>query len=460
MSAPKITAIITTYNAESYISETLERISEQTLAEIQVIFIDDASDDNTADIIRNKCDSDTRFKLLINDDNHGAGYSRNRGMEFAQGEYVIFLDDDDIYSYEMLERSYNQAKDTGSDIVVFRSNTLDDNNGKITDADWTISRGSLPDTQTFTVSDVRNNFFRSFIWWAWDKLISRDLIIRSGLHFQEIRTSNDLYFVCAIMLQADAISVCDEVLITHKDNRQGSLSNTREQSYQCSLEAIEKLNGFILSSEEYASLRQNYLNYSVDFLSWSLSTLKDWQAYSHFYLLLQAYFRQYAIAERSEFETTYLADTYEALISSRPEVMLMDLKCRLENDIRHLTQANRESQHQISELTTANQQLHFNHEAYETGHQHLQSQHDSLQNECQALAHQVQILTGKKNEMTAALEAQIEQKTALENTLHTSLEANQRLTVKVEEYQHELQRLRNSLWGKLYQLFSGGNNKN
>lgn len=101
------------------------------------------------------------------------------------------------------------------------------------------------------------------------------------------------------MLQADAISVCDEVLITHKDNRQGSLSNTREQSYQCSLEAIEKLNGFILSSEEYASLRQNYLNYSVDFLSWSLSTLKDWQAYSHFYLLLQAYFRQYAIAERS-----------------------------------------------------------------------------------------------------------------------------------------------------------------
>lgn len=161
MSAPKITAIITTYNAESYISETLERISEQTLAEIQVIFIDDASDDNTADIIRNKCDSDTRFKLLINDDNHGAGYSRNRGMEFAQGEYVIFLDDDDIYSYEMLERSYNQAKDTGSDIVVFRSNTLDDNNGKITDADWTISRGSLPDTQTFTVSDVRNNFFEA-----------------------------------------------------------------------------------------------------------------------------------------------------------------------------------------------------------------------------------------------------------------------------------------------------------
>lgn len=459
MSSPKVTAIITTYNASSYIAETLEKISEQTLPEIQVIFVDDASDDNTAEIIRNKCDSDPRFKLLVNEDNHGAGYSRNRGIELSQGEYVIFLDDDDIYSYEMLERSYYQAKDTGADIVVFRSNTLDDNNGKITDADWTISRGSLPDTPTFTVSDVRNNFFRSFIWWAWDKLISRDLIVNSGLHFQEIRTSNDLYFVCAIMLQAKAISVCDEILITHKDNRQGSLSNTREQSYQCSLEAIEKLNDFILSTEDYADLRQNYLNYSVDFLSWSLSTLKDWQAYSHFYLLLQAYFRQYAIAERSEFETTYLADTYEALISSRPEVMLMDLKCRLENDIRNLTQANLESQHQISELTTVNQQLHSNREAFETGHQHLQSQHDSLQTEREALEHQVQLLTGQKNEMTAALEVQIEQKTDLENVLNTTVEANQRLTVQAEECQRELQRLRNSLWGKLYQLFSGGSNK-
>ena len=350
MSEPQVTAIITTFNAEHYIAETLHTITSQTLHAIQIIIVDDASTDGTAGILRKYCAADARVTVLINEENRGAGYSRNRAMGLAKGDYVIFLDDDDLCANDMLQQAYDHACSVGADVVVFRSDTLDCQTEQRTPAPGTILAESLPASATFTAFDTRKNFFRTFVWWAWDKLIRRDLILRSGLQFQEIRTSNDLFFVCALLLQAEAISVCGSSLISHRDNRKGSLSNTREQSYECSLQAVTALYHHLNGQAVYQPLLRDFMNYSIDFLSWSLSTLKQWPAYADFYRQIRGFYLQIPPVPAEEIESGYLAECYQDLTRGEPETTLMKLKCRLEQDIRHLTASEAASQQQVLTL--------------------------------------------------------------------------------------------------------------
>ncbi|MEW6484486.1 MAG: glycosyltransferase [Pseudomonadota bacterium] len=346
MSAPQVTAIITTFNAEHYIAETLHTITSQTLQAIQIIIVDDASTDNTVRILSECCATDERVTVLVNEENRGAGYSRNRAMALAKGDFVIFLDDDDLCETEMLAQAYGHAISAGADVVVFRSDNLDCLTHQRTPAPWTILAESLPASMTFTAFETRKNFFRTFIWWAWDKLIRRDLILRSDLQFQEIRTSNDLFFVCALLLQAKAISVCEASLISHRDNREGSLSNTRELSYECSLQAIRALYCHLTSQPVYLPLQRDFINYSIDFLSWSLSTLKHWPAYADFYRQIRTFCLQLPAIPAADIESEYLAACYQDLTCGDPETTLMKLKCRLEQDLRHHTASEAANQQQ------------------------------------------------------------------------------------------------------------------
>ena len=93
----KVTVIVPCYNVEKYLDEFLKRLSKQTLSDIRVIFVDDASKDNTRKILEKYCREEKRYTLLCNEVNKGAGYSRNRAIEQADSEYISFLDADDIF---------------------------------------------------------------------------------------------------------------------------------------------------------------------------------------------------------------------------------------------------------------------------------------------------------------------------------------------------------------------------
>ena len=83
---PKISVIIPVYNAEKYIKRCLNALTSQTLSDIELIFVDDRSSDNSVQIIRNYADRDNRIKLFCLSDKMGAGGARNVGLEKACGE--------------------------------------------------------------------------------------------------------------------------------------------------------------------------------------------------------------------------------------------------------------------------------------------------------------------------------------------------------------------------------------
>lgn len=111
-----VSIVLTVYNAESYIEGCLDMITGQTLRDIQIICVDDGSTDNSSQIIEQYAQKDDRI-VLIREKNAGAGPARNRGMQEATGKYILFLDCDDFYEPEMVEKAFRRAEEEQAEIV-------------------------------------------------------------------------------------------------------------------------------------------------------------------------------------------------------------------------------------------------------------------------------------------------------------------------------------------------------
>ena len=97
-----ISIIVPVYNVEEYLEECLESIYHQTYTNIEVILVNDGPTDASRDICERFCQKDSRFKL-INQENQGLSEARNVGVRASIGEYIFFVDSDDVVKVNILE---------------------------------------------------------------------------------------------------------------------------------------------------------------------------------------------------------------------------------------------------------------------------------------------------------------------------------------------------------------------
>lgn len=102
-----VSIIIPVYNASRFLEETINSIQKQTYSNWEAIFIDDCSSDNSYNLIKKYQKEDKRIKLIKNKTNNGVAISRNNGIDYAKGEYLCFLDADDKWHPEKLEKQIN-----------------------------------------------------------------------------------------------------------------------------------------------------------------------------------------------------------------------------------------------------------------------------------------------------------------------------------------------------------------
>lgn len=94
---PRVSVVTITFNREDFIGEAIKSVQSQTYKDWEMLIIDDASTDNTKDIVQGFIDNDPRIKYFKNEKNLGIARSRNKGLELAQGSYIAPLDSDDIW---------------------------------------------------------------------------------------------------------------------------------------------------------------------------------------------------------------------------------------------------------------------------------------------------------------------------------------------------------------------------
>lgn len=145
-----VSIITPAYNAERFINETIDSVLKQSMSNWELIVLDDGSVDRTQEIVAEYAQKDARIRLVVNENNMGVAKTRNRGLELFRGRYVAFLDSDDYWEPQMLEKMVARAEETGADII-YCSYALVDEDGQRVCNDFIV-----PPQTTFQESIIRS----------------------------------------------------------------------------------------------------------------------------------------------------------------------------------------------------------------------------------------------------------------------------------------------------------------
>ena len=269
---PKVSVIIPIYNVEKYLRECLDSVVNQTLKDIEIICINDGSTDNSGLILEEYGNNDKRIKV-IHKENEGAAIARNVGLKIAEGEYLSILDSDDYFELNMLEDMYKEAVENDLDIIICRAKDLDNITKEIKENKNSIKKEYLPNKDIFNYKDIPNYIFNFSVGWSWDKLYKRDFIQKNKLEFQNLRSTNDAYFVFISLVLAEKISIIDNSYIIHRRNTNTQLSETRYKEPNCFINAIKKIKESLFELNLYNKVEISFINWIINFTFWQLSTL-------------------------------------------------------------------------------------------------------------------------------------------------------------------------------------------
>ena len=154
---PLVSVIMPAYNAEPFIREAIASVQAQSLSDWELLVIDDGSQDTTRSVVTGYTESDQRIQLIVNPENLGVAKTRNRGMDLFRGQYVAFLDSDDYWEPQMLEKMVAKAIETHADIIYCSYHIVDENSKKICN-DFIV-----PEQTSFKESIVRSVILCSMV---------------------------------------------------------------------------------------------------------------------------------------------------------------------------------------------------------------------------------------------------------------------------------------------------------
>jgi len=184
---------------EEYLAECLDSVLNQTFRDIEIICIDDASTDHSLDVLREYAYRDDRMVILQNKTNKGLAFTRNRGIEQALGDYILFVDSDDYIENDLVMTALEKTDHV--DMVCFNYKTKDE----IWDSDdkhmFVMGEGKYS-AKDFFLNAVNKN---SVVYSAWSKLYRRSFIIKENIRFIDGIRYEDIVFNFLCMIKADAL---------------------------------------------------------------------------------------------------------------------------------------------------------------------------------------------------------------------------------------------------------------
>lgn len=271
----KVSVIVAVYNEEKYIEECLNSLIKQTLKEIEIICVDDGSTDSTLSIIKRYKMLDSRISIYTQK-NQYAGVARNYGMEHASGRYLVFLDGDDYFAPDFLEKMYENAEKYHSEVVMCNIYHHNMSDGIVSKRNKKCEIYSLPENHSCMRGDeVSDVLFQLANGWAWDKMFLKSFVEEHKLKFANSKTANDGYFTYMAMALANHITKIDDYLVTQRINLPQSLSRNRDDSWKSGIKMLWDIRDGLIDYGIYDRLKISYMKFSMMYLTWACDNLKN-----------------------------------------------------------------------------------------------------------------------------------------------------------------------------------------
>ena len=278
---PKISFVATVFNKEKYLSPFILSIQNKELKEFELIFVDDCSTDKSLEIINSFKDKDKRIKIIKNKTNRGSLYARYNGAIHSKGEYIIFVDSDDIILKEGILKSYNHLKKNNLEMVQFHSVFEDSNNIFITRRYYTYSNIIYQPILSYIFFYKKNEGIELNTA-LWDKLIKREVVLKSieyiGLKYlnEKIIIENDVIILFSLFRNCNSFQYIDQLGYYYFMTNNDSITNTRFDpikanqiiySIFCNIKFIYEKTGNLYFDKNFCiyKLEQGYNKYKTCF---------------------------------------------------------------------------------------------------------------------------------------------------------------------------------------------------
>ncbi len=196
----KVSVIIPVYNAKYYLRRCLDSVCNQTLKDIEIICIDDCSNDNSYEILQEYANKYSNLKAIHLEKNGGESIARNKGLAIATGEYLAFVDNDDEIDLDFYEKLYTKAKEENADIAKGETREIG-YNGEI-------NFGSIN-------KEIRENNYNLlyFTHHWWTAIYKHSIIKENAINFIEgYPLGGDVLFLNEFLLKARSITLVDNAL--------------------------------------------------------------------------------------------------------------------------------------------------------------------------------------------------------------------------------------------------------
>ncbi len=228
----KISVIIPVYNAEKYLTKCLNSIVNQTYTNLEIILVNDGSKDSSLNICYEYKKKDDRIKV-INNDNHGASYSRNCGISISTGEYIMFIDADDYIENNFIERLITCNEYETYDLFISCYTDFYDKN--------IFKEKKLIDENILTF-DLKKDYLNivKYLRTPWGKIYKLNIIKENNIKFPEdYITAEDQIFNFRYLKYIKKYRFLNECLYFYRHENKNSLSSSK--SYEAFISNIKKL---------------------------------------------------------------------------------------------------------------------------------------------------------------------------------------------------------------------------
>ncbi|WP_304093793.1 glycosyltransferase [Methanobrevibacter ruminantium] len=272
----KISIIAPVYNCENYLEESIGSILNQTFRDIEVICIDDGSSDNSLNILNKIASEDSRLKVS-SQENQGPSTIRNYGLKKAAGDYLYFFDADDFLVEDALEKTYSNATQNDSDIVMFKFDMYRDN--RFIEHSSSHIEKQFPNVDfndfTFNCYDYRICAFRgSFS--PWIKLYKKEFLDKHEcFEFPVNLNHGDVPFHVMTFLKASKISYVPEYMYHYRMDNPSSITNNRLVKYDHIFKIIQIVEDFLVSEGLFEEFKKEFDYFKVNRITYEISGRND-----------------------------------------------------------------------------------------------------------------------------------------------------------------------------------------
>lgn len=244
----KISVIIPVYNKEKYLSQSIESVLNQTYENFELILINDGSTDNSSNIIKKYSKIDTRIKY-IGQKNQGVSATRNNGIKASSGEYISFLDADDLYRKEFLRSMVDKIGNRDSCFCGYaklKGNTIKENRLRSNSKDYFMDYMSGK-------MKIHTN--------SW--LIKKSFLDKKNILFDyDLKWGEDMLFFSKVLLTGKSC-ILNENLTIYREDVDGALSTNTLNKIEEDILWVERLISYINKNDienkqAYIKMIQNY----------------------------------------------------------------------------------------------------------------------------------------------------------------------------------------------------------